>query len=110
MKVHCDQAEIPQIKSRRIMALVTQLNMQFTDKMSINMILFIAVGMLARMFALYICPSRRIKLQKLIMLGKSNACSRSEQIMMIAIGNIVGVVRISWGKIWGNNIYRVDEF
>jgi len=24
--------------------------------------------------------------------------------------NIVGVVRITWGKIWGNNIYRGDEF
>ena len=52
------------------MALVTQLNMQFTDKMSIKMILFIAVGMLARMFALYICPTRRIKAAKANHAGK----------------------------------------
>ena len=28
----------------------------------------------------------------------------------LSTGNIVGVVRITWGKIWGNNIYRGDEF
>jgi len=28
----------------------------------------------------------------------------------LSTGNIVVVVRITWGKIWGNNIYRGDEF
>ena len=67
------------------MALVTQLNMQFTDKMSIKMILFIAVGMLARMFALYMCPTRRVKAAKANHAGKVKCLQQVRQIMMIAI-------------------------
>jgi hypothetical protein len=28
----------------------------------------------------------------------------------LSTGNIVGEVIFTWGKIWGNNIYRGDEF
>jgi hypothetical protein len=30
--------------------------------------------------------------------------------VFLSTGNIVGVVIFTWGKIWGNNIYRGDEF